>query len=188
MRKSRTAAVFVLAASTLLSAAGTAQARESAPAGPAASCSTAWGSGTKAGGEEQAKPLKAITTSQDRCFDRMVFDTGGVTGGLSYHVGYVSTFHQDGSGTPIAVKGGAILQVFVSSPSYDPATSRPTYDGKAGKPLPGVNLTGYKTFRDARFGASFEGQTQIGLGVRARLPFRVTQSGDKLIIDVAHKW
>ncbi|MFF9869913.1 hypothetical protein ACF1G0_31700 [Streptomyces sp. NPDC013953] len=180
--------MLVLTASTLVGAVGTAQARESASAGPAASCSTAWGSGTKTGGTEQAKPLKAITTGQHKCFDRMVLSTGGVTGGLGYHVGYVDTFHQDGSGTPIAVKGGAILQVFVSSPSYDPATSRPTYDGKAGKPLPGVNITGYKTFKDARFGASFEGQTQIGLGVRARLPFRVTQSGDKLIIDVAHKW
>ncbi|XXC92426.1 hypothetical protein ACLLJJ_01895 [Streptomyces sp. A5-4] len=61
------------------------------------------------------------------------------------------------------------------------------HDG-AGQSLPGVNLTGYKTFKDTKFGASFEGQTQIGLGVRARLPFRVLQSGDKLTVDVAHTW
>ncbi|GAA4936188.1 hypothetical protein ACFPM3_06305 [Streptomyces coeruleoprunus] len=188
MRRLTTAAAFMLAATAVLGAAGTAQARQGAETGTTASCSTAWGSGTKTGGPEYAKPLTAIKTSQDRCFDRMVFDTGGVTGKLGYHVSYVDAFHQDGSGDPIPVNGGAILQVFVSSPSYDPATMKPTYAGKPGRPLPGVNITGYKTFKDTRFGASFEGQTQIGLGVRAKLPFRVTQSGDKLIVDVAHSW
>ncbi|MEU2157306.1 hypothetical protein ABZ532_20195 [Streptomyces sp. NPDC019396] len=118
----------------------------------------------------------------------MVFDISGAKAKLGYHVGYVDAFHQDGSGEPIPVGGGAILQVFVSAPSYDPENMRPTYPGKAGKPLPGVDLTGYRTFKDTKFGASFEGQTQIGLGVRARLPFRVLQSGDKLIVDVAHTW
>lgn len=51
-----------------------------------------------------------------------------------------------------------------------------------------MNLAGYRTFKDTKFGASFEGQTQVGLGVRAKLPFRVQQSGDQLIVDVAHTW
>ncbi|WP_349362020.1 hypothetical protein [Streptomyces sp. H27-C3] len=76
----------------------------------------------------------------------------------------------------------------MNAPSFDTATGKPSYAGRAGQPLPGVNLTGYKTFKDTKFGASFEGQTQIGLGVRARLPFRVLQSGDKLMVDVAHAW
>jgi hypothetical protein len=35
---------------------------------------------------------------------------------------------------------------------------------------------------------SFEGQSTIGLGVRARLPFRVLQLPGRLVIDVAHHW
>jgi hypothetical protein len=40
---------------------------------------------------------------------------------------------------------------------------------------------------------SFEGLTTIGLGVRAKLPFRVfTLNGpdghSRLVIDVAHRW
>jgi hypothetical protein len=43
------------------------------------------------------------------------------------------------------------------------------------------------------FDGSFEGQTQLGIGVRARLPFRVFSldgpgTGSRLVIDVAHQW
>lgn len=154
----------------------------------ASACSTAWGSGVKSADEAGAVPLRNVTVSRGECFDRMVFDVPGASGRVGHHVSYVEAFRQDGSGDPIPVRGGAILQIFVSAPSYDPVTLRPTYSGKAGKPLPGVDVAGYRTFRDTKFGASFEGQTQVGLGVRARLPFRVLQSGDKLIVDVAHTW
>ncbi|MET7621860.1 hypothetical protein [Streptomyces sp. NPDC005408] len=157
-------------------------------AASAGTCSTPWGSGTKSKADTDAKPLRNITTSQSTCYDRMIFDVKGVSGKIGYHVGYVATFHQDGSGEQIPVNGGAILQILVSAPSYDPATNKPTYPAQAAKPLPGVKITGYKTFKDTKFGASSEGQTQIGLGVRAKLPFRVQQSGDKLIVDVAHTW
>ncbi|MFF3402943.1 hypothetical protein ACFYW6_31090 [Streptomyces sp. NPDC002659] len=154
----------------------------------ASACSTAWGSGVKTAAEAGAVPLRNVTVSRGACFDRTVFHVTGASAKVGHHVGYVETFRQDGSGDPIPVRGGAILQIFVSAPSYDPVTLQPTYAGRAGKPLPGVNVAGYKTFRDTRFGASFEGQTQVGLGVRARLPFRVLQTRDKLIVDVAHTW
>jgi len=39
---------------------------------------------------------------------------------------------------------------------------------------------------------SSEGQTTVGVGVRARLPFRAvvleTATGSKLVVDVAHRW
>ncbi len=57
-----------------------------------------------------------------------------------------------------------------------------------GQPLPGVNLSGYRTFQDAEFAGSFEGQSQFGLGVRARLPFRALQLDGRLVVDVAHTW
>ncbi|WJY35953.1 hypothetical protein QT196_00925 [Streptomyces sp. P9-2B-2] len=155
---------------------------------PATACSTVWGSGNKSATDANATPLKNVKTSRNACYDRMVFDIGGTGGKVGYHVGYVDVFHQDGSGEKIPVNGGAILQIFVSAPSHDPATGKQTYAGTAGKPLPGVNLAGYRTFKDTKFGASFEGQTQVGLGVRAKLPFRVQQSGHDLIVDVAHTW
>jgi hypothetical protein len=182
-------AALMLAGSGLVSTAGTAiAAQHRAELAAPAACSTDWGSGVKSVTDADARPLRNVTTSRTTCYDRMVFHISGAMGRLGYNVGYVDAFHQDGSGDPIPVGGGAILQIYVSAPSYDPVTLRQTYAGRAAKPLPGVNLTGYKTFRDTRFGASFEGQTQVGLGVRARLPFRVLQSGDKLIVDVAHRW
>ncbi|MFG2095634.1 hypothetical protein [Streptomyces sp. NPDC048612] len=183
------AAVLVLAGAGVAGTAGVAGAATGpvGKAAPATTCSTAWGSGTKSATDANATPLKNVRTSQSTCYDRMVFDIGG-TGKAGYHVGYVDAFHQDGSGEKIPVKGGAILQVFVSAPSHDPETGKQTYAATAGKPLPGVNLAGYRTFKDTKFGASFEGQSQIGLGVRAKLPFRVQQSGHELIVDVAHTW
>ena len=56
-----------------------------------------------------------------------------------------------------------------------------------------TNVAGYSTFRQVAYAGSFEGQTTIGLGVRARLPFRVFTlagpgSDTRLVIDVAHHW
>ncbi|MFK0263808.1 hypothetical protein ACIQU1_21095 [Streptomyces angustmyceticus] len=183
------AAALVLAGAGVVGTAGAAGAA-TVPAGGKAplACSTAWGSTDKSARDANAEPLKNITTSHTACYDRMVFDISGATGKAGYHVGYVDAFHQDGSGERIPVKGGAILQIYVSAPSHDPATGKQTYAGTAGKPLPGVNISGYPTFKDTKFGASFEGQTQVGLGVRAKLPFRVLQSGHQLIVDVAHTW
>lgn len=153
-----------------------------------AACPTGWGSGGKSATESVSEPLKRIRTGQHACYDRMVFDVDGAAGKLGYHVGYVDKFHQDGSGELIPVSGGAVLQVFVNAPSFDVDTGKPSYVAKAGQSLPGVDITGYKTFKDTKFGASFEGQTQIAVGVHARLPFQVLQTGDKLIVDVAHTW
>ena len=49
-------------------------------------------------------------------------------------------------------------------------------------------MTGYQTFRAAKYGGSFEGVTLFGLGVRARLPFRVFKLDDRIVVDVAHSW
>jgi hypothetical protein len=54
-------------------------------------------------------------------------------------------------------------------------------------------VTGYRTFRQVAFLGTFEGYTTIGLGVRARLPFRVQVlagpgAGSRLVIDVGHRW
>jgi len=115
----------------------------------------------------------------------MVVDLNGPANG--YNVQYVSEVYAEGSGQIIPLKGGAKLNVVVKNPAYN-QTGQPTYPGVVGQPLPGINLTGYQTFRDAKFAGSFEGQTTIGLGVRARLPFRVFTLDNRLVIDVAHYW
>jgi hypothetical protein len=56
-----------------------------------------------------------------------------------------------------------------------------------------VNVTGYRTLRQVAHAGTFEGQTTIGVGVRARLPFRTFTlagpgRGSRLVIDIAHRW
>ncbi|MFD3825558.1 hypothetical protein [Streptomyces sp. NPDC058625] len=166
-----------------------------APAATASSavCPTGWGSQAKSDTADTATTtvVRDVRTGRHDCYDRMVVDlpgAGGSDSAVGYTVRYVDRLYQDGSGIHVPVAGGAVLEVRVAAPSYDPETGDPTYPARAGQPLPGVNPAGYRTFRDARFGASFEGDTQIGLGVRARLPFRVLQLQDRLVIDVAHNW
>ena len=180
-------AALVLAGTGWAAATTTAGAATSATA-HATACPTGWGSGAKGGAASGTVPLKDIRTGRHDCFDRMVFDIPGGGSHIGYYVTYVDRLRQTASGRYIPVGGGAILDVHVGAPSYDPDSGAVTYTGKVGRPLPGVKLTGYRTFRDTRFGGSFEGETQVGLGVRARLPFRVVQLSGHLVVDVAHTW
>ena len=56
-----------------------------------------------------------------------------------------------------------------------------------------VDTSRYRTFRDVAWAGSFEGMSTIGLGVRARLPFRAfvlpgPGTGSRLVVDVGHQW
>jgi hypothetical protein len=155
----------------------------------ATACPTGWGSAAETRSGATTKSLTDVRTGRHACFDRMVVDVPGAgTSGLGYSVRYVSRLYQDGSGAIIPVDGEAVLEVRVAAPAYDPETGKPTYPVRAGQRLKDVDLTGYRTFRDARFVGSFEGDTQLGLGVRARLPFRVWVATDRIVVDVAHNW
>ncbi|MFF8829231.1 hypothetical protein [Streptomyces sp. NPDC015131] len=187
MKRRRTTAL----AAVLLTGAGlgllTAPGAQAAPA--AAACPTGWGSVQKTATAAATASLTDVRTGRHDCFDRMVLHVPGAGGGtLGHQVRYVDRVHQDGSGRHVPVAGGAVLEIRVAAPSYDPETGRATYRGTVARPLPGVDLAGYRTFRDTRFVGSFEGDTQIGLGVRARLPFRVLQLPGRLVVDVAHDW
>ena len=62
-----------------------------------------------------------------------------------------------------------------------------------GEVLRDFRLQKGRTLRQVAWGGSWEGQTTIGVGTRARLPFKVTEltgPGDstRLVIDVAHTW
>ncbi|WP_338932207.1 hypothetical protein WEB32_24255 [Streptomyces netropsis] len=192
MRRWSTAlAALMLAGAGLAAATAPVSAsRTAAGTGPSsAMCEVGWGSYGKTGADPAYRPLTDVRTGRHECFDRMVLDIQGAGHrAIGYRVGYVDKLNQDGSGDVIPVAGGAILEVRVAAPSYDPATGKATYRAKAGQRLPGVDVTGYRTFKDTRFASSFEGDTQIGVGVRARLPFRVFQWDHRIVIDVAHRW
>ncbi|WP_455567648.1 AMIN-like domain-containing (lipo)protein [Streptomyces bobili] len=182
-------ATAALMTATLGVAAIPAQAAPAAAARTATVCATGWGSIAKTYSAGTMESVRNARTGQHTCYDRLVIDVPGATAAqLGYTVQYVTRLYQDGSGRYIPVAGGAILEVRVTAPAYDPDTGTPTYPARASRPLPGVNITGYRTFRDTRYAGSFEGDTQLGLGVRARLPFRVLPLDGRLVIDVAHSW
>ncbi len=152
----------------------------------ATSCATPWGSTPEWVTSLGAAPLTRVRTGRHDCFDRVVFDLAGPAAG--YRVEYVGQVMQDGSGAVLPVPGGARLLVNVNHPAYDGA-GNPTIvpAPRAGRQV--ADVGGYRTLRSVVYGGSFEGATTFGVGVRARLPFRVfTVGGSRVVVDVAHRW
>ncbi|MET1022453.1 MAG: hypothetical protein ABWX69_09675 [Arthrobacter sp.] len=158
------------------------------PASAAPYCGLAWGSLVKADPAMSQAQVTNVRTGQHYCFDRLVIDLNGAVGG--YTVRYVPQVTQDGSGNPVPLRGQAFLQVTVNAPAYDNngnATYKPADQNEL------ADVSGYQTFRQVAWAGSFEGYSNVGLGVRARLPFRVItlagpDTGSRLVIDVAHFW
>ncbi|MEJ3656388.1 hypothetical protein WEH80_25800 [Actinomycetes bacterium KLBMP 9759] len=142
-------------------------------------CGISWGSTTKSVDDAGSGHVRSARAGRHQCFDRLVFDVDKDAGG--FHVGYVDQVRLDGSGAVLPVPGGARLQVTLHNKAWDDAGTA-TYDNKP------VDVAGYRTLRSVVYGNSFEGDTTFGVGVRARLPFRVFTLGDRIVIDVAHRW
>jgi len=161
------------------------------PASPATAapyCGLVWGSLEKAVVGAPQSHVVNVRTGKHSCYDRLVIDVDGAISG--YTVAYVQSVGQDGSGEPIPTRGGAALQITVNAPSYT-HNYVPTYYPADRLEL--TDVTGYRTFRQVVAAGSFEGYTSIGLGVRARLPFRVfvldgPGAASRLVVDVAHRW
>ncbi|MEU4291800.1 hypothetical protein AB0E63_26530 [Kribbella sp. NPDC026596] len=153
----------------------------------AAGCPTGWGSLPEASTYTGPGHLTSVRTGRHACFDRIVFDVKGKPSW--FRVFYVKEVSTVGEGRPVPLRGGAKLEIILSVPSYDNVHS--TYNPTNVDEL--TNVSGYRTFRQVATAGSFEGQTTIGLGVRARLPFRVfTLTGPgatgRVVVDVAHSW
>lgn len=132
--------------------------------------------------------LGAVRAGRHACFDRLVFDVDGSTQG--YRVDYVDEVVAEGIGHPVSTAGGARLQVVVRAPAYD-EQGRETLAQAPTTPM--VDVSGYRTFREVRWAGTHEGQSSVGLGVRARLPYRVLTfdgpgTGSRVVVDVAHRW
>jgi hypothetical protein len=151
-------------------------------------CPTGWGSLPEASTYHGAGVLTNVRTGRHTCFDRIVFDVKGKPSWFRVH--YVSNVYTVGQGELVSLRGGAKLEIILSVPSYDD-TGHSTYNPANHNEL--TNVAGYQTFRQVAGAGSFEGETTIGLGVRARLPFRVfTLTGpdatSRIVVDVAHHW
>lgn len=147
-------------------------------------CGIRWGSQQKAGTAPSAGLLVGIRAGGHACFDRMVLDVDGAAS--AYSARYVDTVRQDGSGSPVLVRGGARLRVTVAVPAQE-TDSWWHEDGSL------IKTDGYRTFRDIVWAGGVEGRSTIGLGVQARLPFRVfVVDGPgrtaRVVVDVAHRW
>lgn len=181
---------LVLAGAPAVAAASNAQAA-------APFCGIYWGSLEKTSSQMPAAAITNVRAGRHACFDRMVVDINGkhvdiVGGHAGYDVRYVRDVFADPSDQLVSLRGGAKLQVAVRAHTEDVITGLQVFRPANANEL--VNVNGFSTFRQIKLiGPSFEGVTQIGLGVRARLPFRVFTldgpgAGSRLVIDVAHHW
>ena len=147
-------------------------------------CGIRWGSLPKAAPVMTTAEMVDVRAGRHRCFDRLVLDVDGPVAG--YSVRYVDQVRFDGSGQLVPLRGGARLEVVARVPVvHTDAIFLPS--GEL------IDTAGYRTFRHVAWAGSFEGQTAIGLGVRARLPFRVflldgPGAGSRMVVDVAHRW
>lgn len=169
----------------------------SASAAPAAVTSTApfcgiyWGSLPKYAHPSFIGAITNVRTGRHPCFDRLVIDLTGAHA-PGYSVEYVSNVSMDGSGDLVPLRGGAKLRIIAFAPNYSVDYTQVTYNPP--NPSEAVNVAEYSTFRQVAWAGSFEGQSTFGLGVRARLPFRVftlsdaTSGTSRLVVDVAHYW
>ncbi len=177
MRK--TAVAGVTAILTGLSAAVAALPAQATTAAPA-SCSTHWGTGPRHKDQMVQTKVRAVRVGVHACFDRLVIDLG--TGRApGYRVSYVRAFYADGSGKLVRTSGHAKLLVTVQAPAAASFNA-------SNRHL--VNVAGFPVFRQVAGLGSFEGITSLGLGLKAKEPFRVLEYQNTshrfvLVIDVA---
>jgi hypothetical protein len=167
------------------------------PGAPAAACAPmpwpGWGTGLQQRALSSRAPVYLVRAGRHECSDRVVFHLNGGDP-VGYSVRYVDVVTEDGSGKSVPVAGEAALQVVINAPALGQDSH-----GYVGKVLaePGADfytpaqLAGWSTLREVRYAGSFEGQTTIAVGVRARVPFHVStvldSSGDyrSVVLDVA---
>lgn len=176
-RRRAAVAIAAVALAAPLTVAATSSTASAAPY-----CGIYWGSLAKQSAPMTGGLVADLRTGRHACFDRMVFDIGVGSGTVGYDVRYVDKVTNPASGGVVSVAGGARLQITI----HAPATKRYPPGGS-------TTFSGWGAFRQVTWVSSFEGYTDVGLGVRGRLPMRVftlphAAGGERLVIDVAHRW
>jgi hypothetical protein len=116
-------------------------------------------------------------------FDRVVIELDGQGARPGYDVRYVDTAVADGSGAPVDVAGGAILEVRVSGWGYPFDTGAEEYSGPRTIPGPGSG-----SVEQVQLSTAFEGIAQVFIGVTdEEKPFTVTRldGPTRIVIDIA---
>ena len=155
-------------------------------------CGIRWGSLAKTAGAAEADWLMKGRVGRHRCYDRLVFEFHGPAAGA--RVRYVRRVPLAGD-TLRQPRGGARLMVRMPA-TLPPASAT---NGTVQADLAGLNggrmfdVRGFRTFRDVRWGGVTSTGSTVGLGVRARLPFRVfvldgPGERSRVVVDVAHRW
>ncbi len=94
---------------------------------------------------------------------------------------YVSVVDRQGTGKPLRLRGKAFLLITVRGP----ASRRFPVDATEL-----VKVNGFAVFRQVRGAGTAHSVTAIGVGLRVRMPFRVSLTegpghGSRLVVDVA---
>jgi len=150
-------------------------------------CGISWGSLEKASQGTDVATMTNVRAGRHACYDRLVLDYQGRNDG--YSVRYVPAITGLGLPQPVDLRGGALLEIVVAQP-YGPDTQSSYHPANRDEL---VDVTGWRTFRQVAWVELWESNSTLGLGVRARLPFRVFAldgpgSGSRLVLDVAHQW
>jgi hypothetical protein len=156
-------------------------------------CGIWWGSLAKSAGVgDDADWLMEGRVGQHPCFDRLVFELAGPAAGA--RVRYVDRLPVL-AGRTVQPRGGARLQIRIPA-TLPPASAtegrvRSTLGPMDGTPL--FDVRGFRTFRDVQWARIDSRGSVFGLGVRARLPFRVfvldgPGRHSRVVVDVAHRW
>ncbi|MCU1354548.1 MAG: hypothetical protein JWM05_3757 [Acidimicrobiales bacterium] len=175
----RSLAVATLALASSLSVAPAAMARQDT-ARPY--CGIMWGSQPKIRFGLTDARITNHRAGQQACFDRFVIVLRGAAGG--YDARYVPRMYFEGSRFVMPMRGQIFIHVSVNAP-VGPAI------GIAGGDL--VPTAGFRTFRQVSYAGRAGGHAGYGIGLRARMPFRVSilpgaAGNTLLVIDVAHAW
>jgi len=159
-----------------------------ATASAATACRTAWGSLPEASNRVSTATLATVRAGRHACFDRVVFDVTGTP--TSYSAHYVSNVFRAGAGHLVPIRGGAKLEIMLGVREFDDDghwAFQPANDSEL------ANVAGFRTVRQIAYAGSNEGAAWVGIGLRARLPFRVFTldgpgSGSRVVVDIAHRW
>jgi hypothetical protein len=154
-----------------------------------------WGTGEETAAPYSTDALYLARVGKHDCYDRLVLDVNG-SADVGYAVRYVPVVTVDGSGKPLPVAGKAALQVVVHAPplGLDNGGHQPgrLFANTGDHLYTADQLARWQSLRAVRFAGFFEGRSTLAVGVRERLPFRVSSQLDRanqvrrVVIDIAH--
>lgn len=131
--------------------------------------------------------LTAVRTGRHEGFDRVVWTFDGAT--PAYRVAYVERpITEDGSGTPIEVRGDATLQIILTPASGTDLSGeevRTVYEGP--ERIDGA-AGGASIVEEVVLTGDFEATLSWVIGIGRQAPFTVTELSDptRVVIDVAN--